>query len=366
MTLDYYFARRFLRALMIVGGAFAGLIVMVEMLELASRFSDAGLSTRTLFSFALLRLPATIYEMLPIVIALSTLVMFLGLARSSELVVTRAAGRSAMRALVPPVIMAFVFGLLTVGVLNPLAAAASREYDQRAAQMTGKAAQAFSISDEGLWLREGDDSGQTVIRASRSNFDASILRDVTFLGFETSGTLKFRIEADQAQIEQGNWMLTDAKQWALDAGTQNPEAGATVHPTMKLPTQLSTDEIRDRFGKPKEVNIWDLPAYISKLEASGFSARSYKMWLQSELALPLSFVAMVLIAAGLTMRHTRLGGTAKRVLIAILLAFLFFFLRNFASILGQSGEVPIGLAAWGAPVAVILAATALLLHLEDG
>ncbi len=338
---------------------------MIEMIEQLRRFAAADLGIGTLFSLSLLRLPAAMYDLLPIVVALATLVMFLGLARSSELVVTRAAGRSALRALVPPVVVAFVFGLLTVAVLNPLSAAASREYDQREAEIAGGGTQAFSVSDEGLWLREGDGNGQTVIRASRSNFDATTLRDVTFLGFETDGNLTYRIEADEARIGPENWELKGAKYWPL-ADTLNPEAEATLHETMTLPTQLSPDEIRNRFGKPKEISIWDLTAFIDKLEAAGFSARAYKMWFQSELALPLTFVAMVLIGAGLTMRHTRLGGTAPRVLIAILLAFLFFFLRNFANILGQNGEVPISLAAWGAPLAVILAATALLLHLEDG
>ncbi|WP_417257409.1 LPS export ABC transporter permease LptG [Celeribacter sp.] len=365
MTLDFYLARRFLRALLIVSGAFSGLTVMIEMLEQVRRFGGSDINAGGLFSLALLRLPASMYELLPIVVALATLVMFLGLARSSELVVTRAAGRSALRALVPPVIVAFVFGLLTVAVLNPLSAAAAREYEQREAEIAGGGKQAFSVSDEGLWLREGDADGQTVIRATRSNTDASILWDVTFLGFAPDGTLNFRIEAEEAKIGPENWTLSGAKYWPL-ADTQNPEAMSTLHDTLQLPTQLSPDEIRDRFGKPNEINIWDLSAFIEKLEAAGFSARAYKMWFQSELALPLTFIAMVLIAAGFTMRHTRLGGTAPRVLIAIILAFLFFFLRNFANILGQSGEVPIALAAWGAPLAIILAATALLLHLEDG
>jgi lipopolysaccharide export system permease protein len=40
--------------------------------------------------------------------------------------------------------------------------------------------------------------------------------------------------------------------------------------------------------------------------------------------------------------------------------------RNFAQILGENGQIPVMLAAWGPPVATLLLPLGLLLHLEDG
>jgi lipopolysaccharide export system permease protein len=75
---------------------------------------------------------------------------------------------------------------------------------------------------------------------------------------------------------------------------------------------------------------------------------------------------MVLLAAGFTMRHVRHGGVGKMVLAAVLAGFGIFFLRNFAQVLGASGQIPVAIAAWSAPVATVLLAVGLLLHLEDG
>jgi len=75
---------------------------------------------------------------------------------------------------------------------------------------------------------------------------------------------------------------------------------------------------------------------------------------------------MVLVAASFTMRHTRFGGTGVAVLSAVLLGFTLYFIRNFAQILGENGQIPVTLAAWAPPVAAILLATGLLLHAEDG
>ena len=75
---------------------------------------------------------------------------------------------------------------------------------------------------------------------------------------------------------------------------------------------------------------------------------------------------MVLIAAGFTMRHARFGRTGVFVLLAILSGFFIFFLRNFAQVLGENGQIHIALAAWASPVAATLCAMGLVLHLEDG
>ncbi|WP_321363691.1 LPS export ABC transporter permease LptG [uncultured Celeribacter sp.] len=365
MKLDLYFGRRFLRALLIVLVLFGGLILMVESLDQLRDLADLGIGSAAILHMALLRVPRTLYDILPIIVMIATLVLFLGLARSSELVVARASGRSALRSLLPPVIVAFLFGALSVAVFNPIAATTERSYERQMTLLSRAEAQVFSVSDEGLWLREGTQNGQMVIRASRSNLDGSQLQDVSFIGFVPNGPPLYRIEAQTAVIEDGQWVLSQAKRWPLE-GAVNPEAAATFHDRLTLSTSLTPDEIRDRFGAPDAVPFWELTSYIDRLEVAGFSARSYRMWLQSELALPFSFIAMALIAAGFTMRHTRLGNTSSRVVTAIILAFGFYFLRSFAIVLGQNGLLPIALAAWAPPLAVILATLALLLHLEDG
>ena len=85
-----------------------------------------------------------------------------------------------------------------------------------------------------------------------------------------------------------------------------------------------------------------------------------------QLALPVLLVAMVLVGDGFTMRHTRFGRTGLMVMMALALGFTLYFIRNFAAILGENGQIPVVLAAWGPPVAAVLLPLGLLLHLEDG
>ncbi len=364
MTLSLYIARRFARMVLGVFGVFLGIMLMLGVLDQLRRFSDKGISLTDAAGLAVLDVPGTLYRILPLIMILAAIGMFLSLARSSELVVVRAAGRSGLRFLMTPVCVALIMGAFTVAVLNPLVAATSKEYDRVYAKLARGSESVLSVNTDGLWLRQGNGNQQTVIHAARANSDGTQLFGVTFLTFGADGLPATRIEAQEATLADGAWVMKDTKRWAMDA--PNPEATSQRAPILTLPSDLTRDTIRDSFGEPSAIPIWELPDYIAGLERAGFSARNHQVWFQMELALPVLLAAMVLVAAGFTMRHARFGKTGTMVLMAILFGFAIFFLRNFAQVLGQNGQIPVIMAAWAPPMIAILFAMGLLLHLEDG
>ena len=365
MKLDLYFAKRFVISFCLVGGVFLGIIILIDMVEQMRRFDsdEVGLMQAAQLSF--LNAPATIYQMLPLLVILSTITLFLGLARSSEMVVTRASGRSAIRSAMSPVITAFLFGALAVAAFNPIVAATSKQYEIVSSRYAAGTGNVLSVSEQGLWLRQGSGTGQVVIRAERSNLDGTRFFGVSFYGFNLDGSANYRIEASEALLEPGAWTLSKAKRWTFRE-TSNPEQGAIVHPSLQIPSDLTRDQIRDSFGAPSAIPIWELPHFIRQLDRAGFSALQHRVWFAMELAMPALLAAMVLIGAGFTMRHTRFGRTGMMVLFAVLIGFSIFFLRNFAQVLGVNGQIPVLVAAWAPPLAGIFMSLGLLLHTEDG
>ncbi len=365
MKLYLYFAKRFGWTLMWMFSVFMVLSALLEMIEVLRLFSDAGVGVLETLRLTALRVPAGLYQILPLVVILATLTMFLNLARTSELVVVRAAGRSALSNLLSPLAVALLVGALAVGVFNPIVAATSRQYDLLEGRYLKGRESILSVSKEGLWLRQGDDTGQVVIRASRANRDGTVLSDVSFFGFGPGGKASYRVEAAEARLGPGAWELSRAKRWRFDTG-RNPEANAERFARLAIPSELTQDHIRDGFGEPSSIPIWELPAFIDRLKQAGFSARRHEVWFQTELAQPLLLVTMVMIGAGFTMRHTRFGRTGLMVLSALLMGFGLYFLRNFAQILGENGQIPVVIAAWAPPLAGLLFALGFLLHIEDG
>ena len=362
MTFSRYLGRRFARVLLAMTGAFALLLGMFELVDAIGDAGEDGTGAWGALELTLLVLPAQLYQIAPLIVLLATLALFLALARSSELVVARAAGRSALAAIRAPVVVMLVIGTLLVAIGNPIVAATSRKAELLSDLYDG--GNVLSISPEGLWLRQGGEDGQTVIRAAAASLDGAMLRDVTFVAFEAGRGPVRRIDAARARLGDGEWRLTDAKTWDLAA--PNPEAAARSEAAATLATDLTTDRIRDSFGTPSAISIWKLPAFVADLDRAGFSARAHRMWMWSEIASPLFYAAMVVVGAAFTMRHTRMGRTGVRIGGALALGFALYFVKNFAAILGEAGQVPVHFAAIAPPVAALMLSVALVLHLEDG
>ncbi|SFD71386.1 lipopolysaccharide export system permease protein [Sulfitobacter brevis] len=365
MILHLYFARRFAMTFLLITIVLFTLVMLIDGVEQARKFSNFDLGWQKILQLTLLKTPETINLILPLITILATIALFISLSRSSELVVTRASGRSALQALIAPVTVALIIGVMAVGMLNPIVAATGKRYEQLSDKYRSGGVSALSLSSEGLWLRQGTEAGQTVIRAWRSNADASILYDVTFITYDPEKGPIQRIEAGSAMLEDGGWTLSNAKTWPLKDGV-NAEGNAKTYGTLIVPSSLTLDQIRDTIGEPAGVSIYDLPDFIRKLEQAGFSPRRHKVWLQSEFARPLFLMAMVLVASAFTMRHARFGGTGVAVLAAVLTGFGLYFIRSFTQILGENGQIPVVLSAWATPVAAVLLALGLLLQLEDG
>ncbi|WP_294621926.1 LPS export ABC transporter permease LptG [uncultured Roseovarius sp.] len=363
MILHSYFARKFLWTFLGIFAVFVLLLALIDLVDELQDFPD--LPFLQVAEIVALNLPHANYEILPLVMILATVALFLRLARSSELVVVRASGRSALRALAAPITVALLIGLVAISMFNPIVAAASKRYNDLVNSHMGGGSNVLAISSEGLWLRQGSDTGQTVIHANHASSDVTTLYDATFIAFSPDGAPLRRISAQTAELSDGEWLLRNAKLWTLETGS-NPESSAREIAALSVPSALTQDRILDSFGKPEYISLWDLPDFINQLEEAGFSARRYAVWFQMELASPLFLVALVMLTAAFTMRHTRISNTGISVLSAVMLGFTLHYIRNFAQILGENGQIPVLLAAWAPPVASFLLALGILLHMEDG
>lgn len=366
MTLGLYLVRRLAASFAMIASVFFGMLMLFETVEMVRRFGGRDTPMSEIVWLALLRVPSTFYQILPLLMILASMAMFLGLARSSELVVVRSAGRSAMRMLREPFLATLLFGGLVVAVFNPVVAGASRAYQAHLAAMNAPDQQAqISLEGSALWMRQGDEIGQTVIRAQGVDPDGLGFRGVTFLIFERdTGLPLVRIEAESARLLPGRWMLAEAKRWDLLA--DNPERDAVSYGALELQSDLTGERIRESFAATGTMSVWDMPDFIRALDRAGLSSRPHQAQFQAELALPLLLAAMLMVGAVLCFRHSRAGGAGSRILGTVLAGFALFFLRNFAQVLGENGQIPLSLAIWTPPIASMLLALGILLHLEDG
>lgn len=359
-TLSVYFSGRFLKAILGLFLFAAVLLFMFDLLELVRRGSDReGFSVMRVAAISVLRVPLLLEQVIPFTVLFGAIAAFVTLSRALELVVARASGISVWQFGTPAIAVGLLLGVLSVTVYNPAAVWLQEKSEEVAAGLFG-ADQTFLLQNsEQVWVRQDGLDGESVVLARQLLDRGTRLLDVTFFTFDRDGTFRERIEAAQARLGDEIWYLDDAIVYTTD---QDPQA----YNQYQVSTFLTATEVRESIGSPESISFWNLPRFIELARNAGLPAYRYNLQYQSLLARPLLLIAMILIAAAVSLKVSRFGGLGSMILGGILSGFVLYVLTELAKDFGGAGIVPPIVAAWAPGIFGVLMGLTILLHQEDG
>jgi lipopolysaccharide export system permease protein len=359
-TLSRYFGMRFLSA---VVGSFIGVVAlaaMIDYVELMRRGADWPNATALLLAkISIYRVPQLTERIMPFSVLVGAMSCYLTLSRRHELVIARAAGVSAWQFVAPAMIAAFLFGTLAVTIYNPISATLHERSKRLEADMLGENLSALQANTSGFWVRQKSADGAAIINANSSREQGAKLGGVSVYTFDEAGHFQQRIEAKGASLEEGYWELEDAR---IYTSGKPPD----LQPTYRLNTNLTLEQVRERFATPETVPFWQLPSYIDMADRAGLMAAGYRLQYQQLLARPFLLAAMVLLAASVSLRFFRFGGVQKMVLSGILAGFLLFVLSKITEDMSKAELLSPLAAAWIPVLVGGLTGFVALLYQEDG
>lgn len=358
-TLGSYLSVRFAKTILAVFGTVFALVYTLDFVELMRRAGDAqGATPGVLAQLALYRTPAVAEQIFPFAVLFGSMAALLQLSRRLELVVARAAGISAWQFLQPGILVAVLIGALSVAAYNPLSAYLKQKASEIEAQLFAKSIKA-AIAGKDLWIRQRSQDGQAIIRAETAVERTTTISRVTVFTFDDAGVFQERIEAAEATLRDGYWELTDAR-------VLSPTAEPQSYGSFLLASNLEPSQVRQTFTPPESVPFWELDETILRTERAGLDATRYRLQYDVLMARPLLFVAMVFVAASVSLRFFRFGGVSRMVLGGVAAGFLLYVATSLMQDLGSSGLVGPAVAAWFPAVVGSLLGTLALLYQEDG
>lgn len=366
ITLSIYISRQFMASAIGMLFALSGLVAMFDFIELLRRSASRpeasfGLVTQ----IAALRFPFIAMELLPFAVLLGGILCFWRLTRSSELIVARAAGISAWEFLAAPTLCALLFGVIATAGISPVSSVMLARAEALDNAYLRNGGGPLALNGGELWLRQADRAlnpqGVAIIHAHGVELHGKQLtaKDVSVFRLDSGDHLLTRVEAARATLAQGTWQLENARAIRPDQLPEPPHLET-------LPTDLTVGRVQDSFASPDTLSVWALPDFIGLLERSGFSSIRHRLHFQALLALPLLAATMALVSAGFSMRPARRGGVARMIGGGVATGFALFMVSKMAAEFGQSGAIPVVLAAWAPALSGLMLAVALLLHTEDG
>ncbi|MDX2258534.1 MAG: LPS export ABC transporter permease LptG [Hyphomicrobiaceae bacterium] len=359
-TLNLYVGGKFLTAILGTFVLCSVLIFMIDFVELLRQAGKYGSVPAWLLAWmTVLRLPAYTEFLLGFAVQTGSIAALLFLSRKSELTVMRAGGMSVWQFLMPGIVVAFVLGTFATVAYNPLAAQAREEAERLFAEAFGREGNLLRSKSGDSWLRQNGIDGQSVIGADGARNQGLTLDGVSVIVYGPDGGFAERIDAAEATLEEGYWRLKDA--WVAAEGREPRK-----YETYLVSTYLTPERVQDALGTVISVSFWDLPALIEVAEKANLSADRLRIQYQLLLSRPILCVAMVLLAATVSLRSFRSGGIQTMVVTGMIGGLGFFLLAEVSRQIGVAGIVPPWAAVWLPVLLVISISLTVLLHQEDG
>ena len=366
MTLAIYFGKRYLISFIRVFLSIVLLVLLFDFLTNLNRLNGIEAQIWNALILSLLRTTTYLSLAIPLIIMLSALAFSVSLSRSNEFIILRASGVSALKGLFSVIFSAFLLGLMSIFILDPLAGKMIGYYDIKLDKLRSKEQSQILINDNGYWMRQTTLNGHQIIKAVNVSNNGQRLHQVTIFNYDENGLVTERFFSESAALKNNELLLTNTIKWSDSKIKKNPIIANEKIKKLKIKTEITPTQLLDGYASPETISPWNMNKQIKKVKSSGFSVLKYQSKKMEQYARPFLFIVMVILGTVFTLQNSRSRNIGISVVLAVASGFFLHFFQNFCTTLGRSGEIPLIVATWSPIISIGLIAMTLFLHYEDG
>ncbi len=339
--IDRYLIYRIVRYTAIILFAAVALFVIIDFFQKFEKFVKADVPFALAVSYFINMAPLLVVQITPLSFLLAVMIILGLMSKHNEIVALRAGGVSIYR-LVRPILLTsvamslFMFALAEL-VIPYTAAKANRIWLHQVRKKP-----LVTTRSKDIWLK----GNRSVLHINYYQPKSDLIQGVTLNRFDRDFRLIYRIDAAKGVYQGEEWLLQDLMEQQWDETRQTFQSRYFEAKMQAL--DLKPADLAVAVKKSEEMNIFELFAYVGKVEGEGYDATRYKVDLFGKVAYPLVCVIMGLVGAGIAGRGRIREGLPVSIAWGLGIAFLYWIFNSFCMSLGYGGVLPAVLAAGAA------------------
>ena len=359
-TFRRYVLKLFLWNFLVVWLSFAALLQIFDLLNNGAEVLERHPhDVKAVGEYILWRLPEIGTFLVPFSVLLGALLCLGRLERGREITAMKAAGTPyymVLRAFLPGALLIAAIHFVLADQVVPTAINHLLSRNLYVEKKVKK-----STDDQRVWVQDGN----TIVQAGRASEQGINLADVWVYRRDKNGRIVEQVFAKRASfdVRSATWTLRETARTRLRPDQVDPVATQT---RLAWRTRLGPQEFSDLIERPQSMTLARLSTFATSSQIGVRPTYFYETWLQKRLALPISSILMILLAApvahGLYVRdRTLAAGMAA----GFALGFVYFIFDGLVQAMGESGALPPILAAW-LPSILFAAIGGLVLIRQEG
>jgi lipopolysaccharide export system permease protein len=336
-----YALRTFLWNFFTLWISFTSLLQIVDLLSNSDEVLDRHPNdVSAVVEYALWRLPELAVFLIPFSVLMATLLSLAKFERNNETLALKSAGAPYYQILLAFLPAVGLVAALHFALTDQLVPRSINHLMQDNLYVDKK--NKDDDDDKRVWVQEGN----TVVEVGEVLEQGLVLLNMRLYSRDELGNItdqKF-VERASYDLQTRQWTLTniDETKIVADRGTD-----VVAFPTAIWKTQLGPQEFSELIERPQAMTTERLWGFAASTQLGVRPTYFYETWLQKRIALPVSSILMILLAAPVALSFGRRDrGVASGMAIGFGLGFLYFITEGLVLSLGESGAVPPFFAAW--------------------
>jgi lipopolysaccharide export system permease protein len=342
MTFTRYALRTFLWNFCVLWVSFTSLLQIVDLLNNSDEVLDRHpRDTGAVLEYAIWRLPELAVFLIPFSVLMAALLSLAKFERSNETLALKSAGAPYYQ-----ILLAF---LPAVGIVAVLHFALTDQVVPRSINhlmerdlYVDKKSKNDEEEDQRVWVQDGD----LIVEVGQVEKQGLELFNMRLYRRDDMGNITEQKFVHHATFDVATrkWTLEKIEDTKVVPG--HPTEVATIESEV-WDTKLGPQEFSELIERPQAMTTKRLWSFATSEQIGVRPTYFYETWLQKRVALPVSSILMVLLAAPVALSFGRRDkGVASGMAIGFGLGFLYFITEGLVQSLGESGAVPPFFAAW--------------------
>ena len=326
---DRYIAKTLLTYTIIVLVVWISIYSFFNFLAELNSVGKAEYTILSAFTYIVLQLPEVAYRQAAPIILLGCILGMGHLATTGQLLIFRVSGASILKITLLTLKNSLIFVLFFIFIGEFLAPISSSFAESTRSNALGNSA--ASISQEGFWIRDGDNFINV-----KKNIDGTLFSGITVIEVNSSNKIERIIKSENALFDGNSLDMSGSEIFSIDGSSFFDGISLKERNSYDKTVSFDKDLIDSLEKEPEDLSTWTLFKQIRFLSDNKLRSGIFEVELYKRLIQPVTLIAMVLLAMIFIFGSTRDVTLGRKIFFGVALGLSFEMLSRIASAMALS------------------------------
>jgi len=307
------------------------------------------------FKYIILQLPEVAYDQVSAVILLGCVLGMGHLATTGQLIILRASGISILKLTWLTLKNAIIF-LIFIAMIGELVAPNLTAYAENE-RSNALGQNSLSISQDGFWIRDGDNFINV-----KNNVDGSLFNGITLIEINKSNKIERVVKSNSAIFNGQSINMDKANIVSIDSTSTFDDIVLKELNLYKQRVAFDQDLIESLEKEPKDLTTFTILKQIKFLTDNKLRAEVFEVELYKRLVKPITLISMILLAMLFIFGSTRDASLGRKIFFGVAIGLSFELVSRIGGALALSFDFSPLLSTFVPTIAIMIIATTVLIN----